>query len=139
MTSLVQQRSLVDCGVCCLAMAAGRRYDDVVAAIGDCFDPANGMRRTHTALKRLGFDPAWSDGQPGDVMVLHLDWCLSPQLFLRMAWGRRAILSVPSLNQPDTWHMVYSDGRELFDPSTRRTHARFADMEPRELVLFREG
>lgn len=36
--------------------------------------------------------------------------------------GRRAILQVPSLNYENGMHIVYWDGKELHDPSTKQTY-----------------
>lgn len=140
MTVLIQQRTPSDCGVCCLAMVTGRPYEDVLAAIGDAFDPVRGLGDEGRALDRLGFSNAFLDGYPvGDFTRLHRGYAVSPEFFRDMAWGRRALLSVPSLNKEGGWHMVYFDGRELFDPSTRTTYQRFRDLRPEELVLFREA
>jgi len=137
---LVRQRCLTDCGVCCLAMASGRPYEDVLAAIGDAYDPEKGMRYTGDALKRLGFAYTFENGEAvGDIVVRRRGFEISPEYFRAMAWGRRALLSVPSLNRENAWHMIYWDGRHVFDPSTARTYTSFADLKPEELVLFREG
>ena len=56
-----------------------------------------------------------------------------------MLWGRRALVTVPSLNIPKGWHMVYFDGLNVFDPSLAKTYEHVTQLEPNELVLFREG
>jgi hypothetical protein len=138
--NLVMQRTQSDCGVCCLAMVTGRPYEDVLAAIGDAYDLEKGLGNEQEALRRLGYAGAYRHGQPmGDFVCLHRGYAISPDFFRDMAWGRRALLSVPSLNKPGGWHMVYYDGVRVLDPSQRRTYEQFTDLKPDELVLFREG
>ena len=105
--------------------------DDVLAVIGDAFDPVKGMRREQTALKRLGFDE-------GSFIHLHRDWCITPEAFRRLSWKRRALITVPSLNIPEGWHMVYSDGRQLYDPSVGITYEAWDRLLPDEIILFDE-
>ncbi len=139
MTHLVKQRTPHDCAVACMAMLTGRTYDSVMAAIGDAFDPEKGMAREETALKRLGFDNSYASGEPaGNFVCLRRDWCISTKFFRRLAWARRALMSVPSLNFEGGWHMVYFDGREVYDPSNMKTYSRFEQLEPDEMVLFSE-
>lgn len=138
-TTLVKQRTDVDCGVACLAMATGRDYDDVVAAVGDAFDPNLGLEQEQKALTRLGFTFAYDKGEPvGDVVCLRRDWCISPAFFRRLLWGRRALVTVPSLNNVGGWHMVFFDGVWVHDPSLKKTYSEPSQLEPNELVLFNE-
>lgn len=140
MTKLIQQRTAHDCAICCMAMLTGRTYEDVIGAVGDAFDPDRGMRREQEALKRLGFAYTFENGEPtGDIVCKHRGWVLDPKFFRDFAWGRRALLSVPSLNYPDGWHMIYWDGVTVFDPSTLKTYERWDQLRPEEMVLFREA
>ena len=138
MTALVKQRTGHDCVVCCLAMLTGRAYEDVLAALGDTFDPKRGVCDDHGALERLDFDMAFDAGDRlGEAVVRHRG-PLAPVYFGRMAWGRRALLSVPSLNNPGGWHMVYYDGRRLFDPSPNEIYETFEGLPVETMALFRE-
>jgi hypothetical protein len=48
---------------------------------------------------------------------------LIPRLpVLSMLWKRRALIQVPSLNVEGAWHVVYWDGTEVFDPSTKQVY-----------------
>ena len=122
-----------------MAMLTGRDYEDVLATVGDAFEPERGMRYDQDALKRLGFAYTFQNGHPvGDVVCRHRG-ILSAEAFRGFAWGRRALLSVPSLNREGGWHMVYYDGRAVFDPSPLKSYRCFEELMPDELVLFREG
>ena len=139
MSALIKQRTPHDCVICSLAMLTGRSYEDVVAAIGDVFDPERGVRYEQKALERLGFSCRFENGEPaGDFVSLHRAYAFSPQFFRSLAWGRRALVSVPSLNYPDGSHMIYWDGIAVLDPSDKKTYQRFDELLPEELVLFRE-
>jgi len=140
MPSLIQQRTPHDCAICCMAMLTGRTYEDVMTIAGSDFDPERGMRNEHAMLDRLGFKYTFENGHAvGDMVAMHRAYALSPDFFRGFAWGRRALLSVPSLNYPGQWHMVFYDGHTLFDPSPGRTYARFEDLLPEEIIIFREG
>jgi len=141
MTLLIQQRTPSDCAICCMAMLTGRSYEDVLAAVGDAFDPEKGMRYEQKALQRLGFSHAYRNGKPiGDISCQHRGYQVSPEYFLDFTWGRRALITVPSLNIADRHHMVYWDGNSLFDPNPppKRTYERWDELKPDEIVLFRE-
>jgi hypothetical protein len=137
---LIPQRTHHDCAICCMAMVTGRSYEDVLATVGDTFDPERGMRRDQEAMKRLGFSYTFDNGEPvGDITFFRRGYEISPEYFLRHAWGRRALLTVPSLNKEGGWHMVYWDGLTLFDPSSRTRYERFVDLKPTEMILFLEA
>lgn len=139
MTTLVTQRMNTDCGPCCFAMLTGREYDDVLAVIGDVWDAAKGLGDDHETLRRLGMTQTWANGLPeGDYLIQSLPSFMSPQFLLRLAWGRRALLSVPSLNMSDSLHMVYFDGHELFDPSRLQRYTHISQLQPVKIILFRE-
>ena len=129
-TTLVRQRMPTDCGVCCLAMLTGRSYEHVLAAIADAFEFESGLRRSQVALERLGF--------AADDFVCRHRIILAPEFFREFAWGRRALLTVPSRNRPGQWHMVYCEGATIFDPSPHLTYERWSDLRQEEIVLFRE-
>jgi hypothetical protein len=132
MTVLVRQRMDTDCGPACLAMLTARTLDEVIEMIGDAWDPVKGLRSEARALTRLGF-------AEGSFIHLHNDWCITSEFFRRFAWKRRALVCVPSKNMPGKWHLIYFDGKDVFDPSPKLTYARFEELQPVELVLFDEA
>lgn len=114
MTLHVRQRTDSDCMLACIAMAAGKAYDEVFdqAWIDDVVERRGADRDfTNRALAHAGFEESrvWSchvwNHHSRETLVTHL------------LHGRRAIISVPSLNHRDGWHVVYWDGANLFDPN----------------------
>jgi hypothetical protein len=139
MSRLIQQRTAHDCAVCCLAMALGRVYETTLIEVGDTFDPERGMRYVTKALERLGLSYTFDNGEPtGDFVNMYRGHIMSPQFFRSLAWGRRALMSVPSLNFPGESHMVYWNGDRLLDPSALKVYERWDQLLPEELTLFRE-
>lgn len=142
MTDLIRQRTPHDCAIACMAMLTGRSWEDTSALVGHLVDyegERRGMRREDEALKLLGFDDRWENGEPvGSVSHLHRGFYISPEYFRSIAWGRRALMAVPSLNIPGGWHMIYWDGTKVFDPSPLKTYTRWCDLKPDDMHLFRE-
>ncbi|HLH94976.1 MAG TPA: hypothetical protein VKW08_07650 [Xanthobacteraceae bacterium] len=139
MTLLVRQRTLHDCAICCMAMVSGKAYELVLEIVGDAFEPDKGMRQDQEALKRLGYRHDFEKGHPvGDISCTHRGFWISAEFYRSMAWGRRALMTVPSLNFPDGHHMIYWDGRRVLDPSTLKTYSRWDELLPSEMVLFQE-
>lgn len=127
-----KQKTPNDCAIACFKMITGRRYNDVLKTVGDEYEPGKGLRSVQISLERLGFGD--------DDFFRHIrPFLLSPEYFRRLAWGRKALLTVPSLNIKDGWHMVYYDGKKLHDPSTKKTYKRFEDLKPEQIVVFQEG
>lgn len=138
LTSLVQQRTPYDCSVCCMAMLTDRSYEEALTSIGDAFHPTEGMRREQKALERLGFSHTFSGGEAiGDVVCRHRG-PLAPEFFRQFAWGRRALMTVPSLNYAGKWHMIFWDGVRVWDPSPGKAYQAWVELMPDELVLFDE-
>lgn len=145
MTVLVQQRTPHDCGPCCLAMLTGRDYEDVVKVIGDAFTPSGdrpGLRDEAEALTRLGYTYKFKNGEltaDSNFVNRSRGWEISPEYFRSEMWGRRALVSVPSLNFPGKLHMVFWDGARIWDPSVLKVYIAFNELLPKGLVLFREA
>jgi hypothetical protein len=138
MTELVIQRTTHDCSPCCLAMALELPYDQIISLAGKDFDPEKGMWSVQGVLERAGLSHAYENGHPvGDFVQRHRGYEISAAYFRDLAWGRRALLSVPSLNFGGH-HMVFFDGRKVWDPSPLKTYTDFSQLLPDELVLFRE-
>lgn len=139
MTDLVPQRTPNDCAICCLAMLTGTSYDGIMMIVDDAFDPDRGMINTSIALERLGFSGRFENGHAaGDFVDYHRMYSVSHDYFREFTWGRRALVSIMSLNEPCAFHMIYWDGHEVFDPSTRERVTAWCDLQPESLILFPE-
>lgn len=44
--------------------------------------------------------------------------------------GHRVIIQVPSLNYPDSYHMVYWHGETLYDPSNKQVYQWISQLSP---------
>ncbi len=143
MTELIIQREKMDCGICVFAMATGRAYEDVKSALGDAWSPEGGLRRLHDCLERLALGQWRATAGRGrvfdspDIQVRYRAFEVAPKFFRDFAWGRRAIMCVPSLNLPGGLHMVWVDNEQVFDPSQGKTYDWDA-LCPEEIILFRE-
>lgn len=141
MTYLVRQRGPSDCGVAAIAMFTGRTYEEVWAAgrATGHFHPKKGMHSCGQVLERLGFyhdnlgrgaRPAPNpDGHPfrSLTLLLFASDVLHPNVARQFLWGRRALLSIVSLNNgPDGRHLVYFDGERVLDPQEGRRGKKFA-------------
>lgn len=143
MTDLIQQRTPHDCALACMAMLTGKTWEETNAIIGHLVEyegERRGMKDKQEALELLGFSNDYENGENvGTYSAMRRPYCISPEFFRSITWGRRALLSVPSLNNPGGWHMIYWDGAKLFDPSTKKTYAEWSDLKPNEIVIFREA
>lgn len=130
---LIPQRADDDCTICAIAMATGLPYERVMTA-------AEGALGGY----RYG-------GKPGTMSPrgVLLDLGLAAERVIcgahiaivrKFLWGRRAILSMPSLNGFDGHHDVYWDGRAVHDPSPKTTYPpdALAAVKPLYAVLFDE-
>lgn len=131
MTELVTQRTPSDCSICCLAMVSGATYEEAIVAAGDDYDPEKGMWSVQAALCRLG-------RHRDDFREIRRGFEISPEYFREIAWGRRAFLSVPSLNIENGWHHIYYDGMNIYDPSPKLKYTSWDQLKPVDLVIFRE-
>lgn len=118
--AVIQQRADDDCTICSIAMAIGLPYERVMEAAaqsvgGYRYQGKPGTMSPKGVLLDLGFDVV----RVGVAAV-------QPATLKRLLWGRRAVLSVPSLNGFDGHHDVFWDGREIHDPTTKRAYT--ADM-----------
>lgn len=139
---LIEQRTDHDCLICCFAMAIGWSYDDVLSKLA----PLNvdvrieGVKFDHEFMRRLGLDLTYSNGFPiGNAVNRVKMWETSAEAFTFQAWGRRAILGVPSLNFMGRSHAIYWHYDTLFDPSTKLKYTAFDQLKATEVVFFKEG
>lgn len=144
---LIKQRNNSDCAVCCFAMLTGIPYKRVLELIGDCYHPEKGTSSTETALLRLGYKQKRIPikGMPGAFEVapvhfkqLFVPYELSSEYFLEQLWGRRALLSVPSLNYKGGSHAILWDGQRVLDPSRKKTYKSLEGMKPTRVFVFNE-
>jgi hypothetical protein len=131
MTVTIKQRTNSDCVLACIAMAAGKPFDELwTQADLDEVVKSKGISDYGPWLKRAGF----VDGEHWHV---HL-YDGGRREYLAMLRGRRAIISVPSLNIDQGSHAVYWDGNELHDPSTMRTYCHLSSLTPTSAHIFQE-
>lgn len=133
MTSLIRQRFDNDCTLCCIAMATGLSWEVVFSAalwVRLGYRPVKGTYSALAVCTALGHE-AKSYVNP---------FGLDADGIRAWVWGRRAILSVPSLNGHDGWHDVYWDGAHVFDPSPKKTYPDDIEaLTPDGMVVFAEG
>lgn len=146
MTIHVQQKTSNDCMLACIAMAAGKTWEEVWDQTWlDRVCKAQGASDEFTkeALEHAGFHP-YVNGDVGKIVWTINVWNhFSREDFLqRLLSGRRAIISVPSLNHYGGWHVVFWDGHKLFDPNKGvegKQYYRWLDhLAPRKLWIFDE-
>lgn len=140
MANQVFQKNDNDCMLACIAMAAGKGYDELwpQSWVDEVVEQRGASNEfTNKALEHAGFktqQDCWKvnvwDNQSRDPMVR------------RLLSGRSAILSVPSLNWEGGLHVVFWDGASLFDPNdpaTGKQVYRWIDqLAPREIWIFDE-
>lgn len=146
MTIHVLQKTNHDCMLACIAMAAGKTHeelwtqediDELVAMKGSSDD------HTRTLLEKAGFEP-YVNGEISKIVWSINIWdSHSREPFVqRLLSGRRAIISVPSLNNYGGWHVVYWDGHKLYDPNylkEEKQYYRWIDqLAPRKIWIFDE-
>lgn len=115
MTRLVQQRTDDDCTLCCIAMATSLSYESVRASAEKArlgYKAGFGTRSVWWVMRELGFDVKAIGAPDTGAGALCRD----------LIWGRRAIVSLPSLNEWRGHHDLYWDGQQLHDPSTKLTY-----------------
>lgn len=136
---LVPQRVDADCVLCCVAMLTARPYAQVRSLAGALFDERRGIRDEMELLEAAGFSNAWKVGLfEGDALNLTRG-DMAHDAFRTFAWGRHALIFVPSRHRDDLWHMVYWDGREVRDPDPAQPYRRFEEMLPEAMILFADG
>lgn len=146
MTLHVYQKNNNDCMLACVAMAAGRPYDELwtAADIEDVIERQGADNKfTSDLLERAGFHPYVNGDRGKIVWKVNVGDHQSRGHFLTgLLRGRRAILSVPSLNHFAGWHAVYWDGHELFDPNNpangKQIYRWIEQLAPREVWVFDE-
>jgi len=148
---LIRQRNQSDCAICCLAMHMATVFDlrevkdgpygYVKNKIGDAWNEKDGLTNLSAALTRLGhvIDGPFTGFKEPTATIVTKEPDDNDRAFLFLAWGRQALITLPSLNNPPGWHMVFYDGQRVFDPSTgEQTYKRWLDLEKAQVVtIFR--
>lgn len=104
---LIKQKKFGECGIACLAMVTGEKYEKVLSKVDDMFGQNNGQcnglsdSEVVSYLGAQGFKAVRST-------TTRDDW-------------RPAILTVPSLNHLGLLHYIVWDGEEYLDPSGPKT------------------
>lgn len=141
-------------------MMTGRPYEEVYTAArsawgGDAFHPKNGMTSVERILEELGYHwenlgrhedhPAPNpDGPQFRSLGLQIaSWHINPKFYAKFFWGRRALLSIDSVNNlPHGKHLVYYDGHRIWDPQEGRKGKKFLtrieDATISEAFIFQE-
>jgi hypothetical protein len=121
-------------------MATQKPYEEVLAAAEGIFLPGEGTRSAYKILENMGYSYEFKNGAPvGDIVSRHRGYGFAPELYRDFCWGRPAVITVPSLNNPGGHHMVYYDGYEVFDPNPpeKKRYTEFHELLPSEMILFR--
>ena len=115
MTTLIRQRSGSDCVLASIAMASGSIFWQDIFTEEDLADViksqgvSTGSEDFTKYMKKAGFKEADYKRLPWLENVPHDKLC-------SLLWGRRALLSINSLNNPGGSHMIYWDGTRVWDP-----------------------
>lgn len=114
-------------------MFTGLSYDEVrpVAIASDGFRPNRGTKCVGSILRELGY--CWdnlvtTDTKPDTRPFRTLsfpEYYVSPEFSRDLLWGRPCMMSVPSLNTPGGWHLLYYDGERVYDPQNGRRNKRY--------------
>ncbi len=141
--TLVEQRTGVDCAVCCIAMATGRAYEEVHAAARESggFYVKGGCADEAPILRALGLKSSGDlDDPSGDFLTRRCPEGVPPDFFRSLAWGRRAILAVrlPFPTVHGGLHAVYWDGERIFDQAPENRRESFEGLRVERMTVFRE-
>ncbi len=116
-------------------MLTGRPYEEVLDVIGNAYSAEDGMVNTPIALERLGYVREDANPSRNGFRVFDVEGGIT--LGQHILFGRRAILSVPSMKTKGGWHLVYWTGQQLLDPGNNPERNVY-ELIPRTLLLFRE-
>lgn len=130
---LIKQRNNNDCMLAAIAMVVGKQYDELwtpefVQRVVD--GHGCNAELTAEALKIAGYHAKV------DYWQVHT-WDINDDA-KRLLLGRRAILSVPSLNFQHGSHAVAWDGLKAYDPSPRQVYQWLEHLQPTSVIVFNE-
>ena len=121
-------------------MALEKPYEEVLAAAEGIYDPERGTGRDHEILRNLGLSYEYKNGKPvGDFSSKRRVYGITAEFYRDFIWGRKALVTVPSLNKEDGHHMVYYDGHAVYDPNPmdKKRYTEFEELRPSEVTIFR--
>jgi hypothetical protein len=118
MPDLINQKTNDQCVIASVAMATGLDYDYVlnVASISGAYTSSSG---THASSILNHLDVCYKN-------VYDHNHRISNSFWREMLFGRRAILSVKSVNNEGGTHSIFWDGFKILDPQNGNT---FDDIE----------
>lgn len=135
--SLLKQQSNNDCYLACVANATGKNYqstfpEEFLALVESTPGVQGAMIEQVWEMCGLKENVDYWDYYCGHGGV-------SAQWVHYFIQGRRAILTVPSLNNPPpACHAVYWDGRTLHDPSNLQVYKYLEQCYPSRIVIFNQ-
>jgi hypothetical protein len=135
---VIEQRTDSDCVFVCVAMAFGLSYEQLQEKCGAAFMLLMEGKGCDDRMQRALLTAAGKK-EGDDYVIRHfgLNWC-SLGFAKNMLWGRRAIVTVRSKNFDDSQHVVYWDGKAMFDPS-KKQRWEWGEVEPLSAILFSEA
>lgn len=118
MTILVQQRGDHDCGIAACAMLTGMNYEAVAARFVAWHERYKELPQgtDETDYRKFFADIGWTVFGPFGGYRNEFSFDVIRQMLV----GRRALVSVRSLNNDAGYHMVYYDGERVWDPQDGR-------------------
>lgn len=122
MMKIYKQRRTYDCHLCCIAMAAQKAPSVIFSRrIRDIIEKTKGSNRhDDTEINKLMAMAGFEEGR--DYWSVYVGGASSKGNVMGLLQGRRALIQVPSLNHRKASHIVYWDGHELHDPSTKQIY-----------------
>ena len=138
-TVYVPQRDRYDCVIAAAAMFVGVSYEQAFEAAEPYYRPRKvkgryGVRDVNATLNGL----VSPDKYRGLWLPLEF---VSPHFVRQLLWGRRALITTPSLNTRGGMHVVYYDGHRVYDPQQppKKVYQDFEELTPTEAWIWREG
>lgn len=133
----MKQRGASDCVLACLANATGKNYNDIFP------EEFRKYAEDHKGLYGKTFEQAFEYAGLKAEVDYTAFYCggdpLRRGLLRFMLWGRRALIQVPSLNNPPpNMHLVYWDGVCIHDPSNKQQYTHIDQMQPQYIYFFNE-
>jgi ABC-type bacteriocin/lantibiotic exporter with double-glycine peptidase domain len=134
---IMRQKNLKDCGICCLAMIMDKGYHAVKRDVLFAHRQVNGPRQFNGTTQDIDMLVLWKNGIRADTVEAEpsgyrIRYTKKGPLIIyekkkkndlkKLLFGKRAILTCPSLNFHDLYHAVYWDGERLHDPSNLKRY-----------------
>ena len=135
MTKRINQKNPADCVVCCLAMYLGTTYKELLIRYPCLVERITNVRQGGVNLYEEQLMIFAATGKGMIHMQIHYDWDNTRQAeVMEMLAGKKAILSVRSLNVEDAAHAVFWDGNKVLDPSNKKRYTK-ATVRPYNIMF----